>query len=160
MLCTKRKLSKINLHSSVVSNWGPCGKDGLYFWNDHNTLCRSGQMFHGVWFSFLLSPAHFSAAQHISLRLASLAPRSHVLPRLAAVVAVLRAASGFIGSLLSWAFLIHLLCFLFFLIAIIKRYNKQLFTDTWVVPIPAQDILITPGLGTPWPHSCEWVSGS
>lgn len=55
---------------------------------------------------------------------------------------------------------IHLLWFWFiFLIAIIERYNKQLFTDTWVVSVPAQDILITPRAGE-WPHSCEWVSGS
>lgn len=55
---------------------------------------------------------------------------------------------GLHGLLLSWAFFIHLLCFLFFfLIAIIKRYNKQLFTDTWMVPVPAQDILIIPRPG-------------
>lgn len=102
-----------------------------------------------------LSPA----AQHISLRLESLAPRSDVLLLLATVVAVLRAASGFMVCCSPELFYSLVLFGVFFLIAIIKRYNKQLFTDTWVVSVPAQDILITPRAGE-WPHSCEWVSGS
>lgn len=46
-------------------------------------LCRIGQMFCGVWFPFLLSPA-FSALQWqlISLRLKSLALSSDILPHL------------------------------------------------------------------------------
>lgn len=84
-----------------------------------------------------LSPA----AQRISLRLESLAPRSDVLPRLAAVVAVLHAAaSGLVVCCSPEPF--SFTHFVFgFLMAILKRYNEQLFTDPWVVPKPAQDVL-------------------
>lgn len=82
-----------------------------------------------------LSPA----AQRISLSLESLAPRSDVLPRLAAVVAVLH-ASGFVVCCSPEPFLFTRFVF-GFLMAILKRYNEQLFTDPWVVPEPAQDVL-------------------
>lgn len=83
-----------------------------------------------------LSPA----AQRISLRLESLAPRSDVLPRLAAVVAVLHAASGLVVCCSPEPFLFTRFVF-GFLMAILKRYNEQLFTEPWVVPEPAQDVL-------------------
>lgn len=84
-----------------------------------------------------LSPA----AQRISLRLESLAPRSDVLPRLAAVVAVLHAAaSGLVVCCSPEPSLFTRFVFGFSM-AILKRYNEQLFTDPWVVPEPAQDVL-------------------
>lgn len=83
-----------------------------------------------------LSPA----AQRISLWLESPAPRSDVLPRLTAVVAVLYAASGLMVCCSPEPFLFTRFVF-GFLMAILKRYNEQLFTDSWVVPEPAQDIL-------------------
>lgn len=50
-----------------------------------NTLCRIGQMFRGVWFPFLLSPAcSVLQRQLVSLRLESLALRSDILPHLVA----------------------------------------------------------------------------
>lgn len=123
-------------------------EDGLHSWIDHNALCRSGQMFHGVFFPFLLSPAHSALQQQlISLRLDRLAPCSDILPGL--VVIALHTASGSLVCLLFWTCFIHSLCFClgFFLIAIIKRYNKQLLMDIWVVALPAQEISVIHGAG-------------
>lgn len=93
-VCNKRRLSEITLSSQVYvmrSLW----EDGLRPWDGHNALCRRGQMFHGVWFPFLLSPAHSALQQQLtSLRLEGLAPCSDILPCLIVAVAVLWAASG------------------------------------------------------------------
>lgn len=81
-----------------------------------------------------------SAAQRSSLRLESPAPRSDVLPRLTEVMAVLNAASDLVVCCSPEPFLFT--CFVFgFLVAILKRYNEQLFTDSRVVPEPARDVL-------------------
>lgn len=119
-------------------------EDGLHSWIDHNALCRSGQMFHGVWFPFLLSPAHSAPQQQlISLRLDRLAPCSDILPGLVVIVTVLSHSIRLTGlfALLNLFYSLTLFLF-FFLIAIIKRYNKQLLMDIWVVALPAQEISV------------------
>lgn len=50
------------------------------------------------------------------------------------------------GLLLFWAFLFTYFVFVCF-ISIIKRYNKQLLMDTWVVDLPAQEISVIPRAG-------------
>lgn len=79
----QKRSQKSTVCSKVVSIELYCERDCLYFWGYCSALCRTGQMFYGVWFPFLLSPAcSVLPRQLISLRPESLALRSDVLPRL------------------------------------------------------------------------------